>query len=1076
MAITTKDGAFLRYPEGIAVSCAENFMKIFFDYIKELQSYELTDITEHSHRPALKSLLEHIAKDAESPIHILHEPKRKSGFGAPDFKILNSKGIIGYVENKKIGENLNHILKSDQIKRYRELSDNILLTNYLEWIWIKKGEINERGMLCFLSDLADKRFKIDNDKAEKIRQLIFHFYSQAPVGIGTAKDLAKALAIRSRNLRDFLTDELDRQEREDVRGILRGLYQTFQTHIFNTLSVQEFSDAFAQMLVYGLFLARLSSGEKRITLGNAKNFIPASFELIKELVNFLEELEKTEYREVRWIIEEVLSMMNNLALAELKKDLSFSKQKAGEAFARDPYLYFYEDFLAAYDKKLRKAKGVYYTPPPVVNFIIRAVNDILKKEFGLSDGLADYKRVTVLDFAAGTGTFLLEILQQIFDSLPSESPKKELIIREHILKNLFGFEYLIAPYTIAHLKLSQFLKENGYELQNNERFQIFLTNTLEPVHEVPPNLFVPTLSKEGEEAQRIKDKPVLVICGNPPYSGHSKNNGDWIKNILKGKDIYATQKDDCHADYFSVDGKPMKEKNSKWLQDDYVKFIRFAQYKMDKVNEGIVGIITNHSFLDNPTFRGMRQSLMKTFDQLYFIDLHGNAKKKESSPDGGKDENVFDIEQGVAISLMVKRKGLKKGVFHADFWGLREQKYQNLLEKSIENIRWQEIKPEKPYYLFFFQNKNLISEYQEFYSVKDIFVINGVGITTAHDDFVTDYDKSILLDRFSSFKNCKRDVDFLHKEFNVRKKAGWDILKGWDNLQSDGNIEKYIKPISYRPFDNRYIFYEEKLVWRIVRQVMQNMIKGENIGLITDRQTNKGFYHVFCSKLIINDCTLSTATKERSYIFPLYVYELPTQIFTDENRRETSVRTENFTPEFRDFIDKKYRHKFTPEEILGYIYAILHSPTYREKYAEFLKIDFPRIPFINKIEIFRQLSAIGWNLIQKHLLNEQAISQLKTDKDYQNLGIYTGKGNNEVVSPDFKENRLHINPTQYFDNVTPEVYEFCIGGYQVLNKYLKDRKKRILSLEEIDNIENIAKILAFTIHQMECLENITLTL
>ncbi len=415
------------------------------------------------------------------------------------------------------------------------------------------------------------------------------------------------------------------------------------------------------MIAYSLFLARLNAGDKIITLRNAKDFIPASYELIRELVTFIEELqENKDYINTRWIIDEIISIVNYIDLAAILLDLSFIKQtklldEEKELFKKDPYIYFYEDFLKAYDAKIRQRRGVYYTPPPVVSFITRAINDILKKDFGIEEGFADREQITVLDFATGTGTFLRDIIELILEKIPEN--KQANIIQNHILKNLYGFEYLIAPYTIAHLKLSQFLKEKNYALKgkDDERFQIYLTNTLEPLNP-QSSFFVPALSKEAQEAQKIKDKKILVITGNPPYSGHSQNPSEkYIEEDGRRKKV-KTWIGELIQDYYKIDGQPLGEKNPKWLQDDYVKFIRFAQHKMENVEEGIIGIITNHSFLDNPTFRGMRQSLMKTFDRMYFIDLHGNSKKKEKCPDGSKDENVFDIEQGVCISIFVKKK------------------------------------------------------------------------------------------------------------------------------------------------------------------------------------------------------------------------------------------------------------------------------------------------------------------------------------------------------------------------------------------------------------------------------------
>ena len=634
----------------------------FKNYIKELQSESIENITEHSKRSALENLFRQFAElyqNKNQSIKILHEPKRKDNYGSPDFKVYTDSSIIGYVENKKITENLDKILKSDQIKKYRELSQNILLTNYIEFIWIK-GESVQRETLCYLSDLENKKFKPDTEKCAKVEKLISFFFSEAPQKIADRKELAVALATRSKNLKSFLLDELNRQHSENEQGRLFGIYETFKKNVFHKLTLSDFADAFAQMLTYGLFLAKLNADTKHINLRNAKDFIPKSFQLIRELVSFLEELDNTEYKETKWIIDEIISIMNNIDLVEVSKQFSFSKRtKDTDTFEIDPYIYFYEPFLEVYDKNLRKSKGVYYTPPQVVNFITRSLDSILKKHFNIPLGFASRDSVTILDFATGTGTFLLDIIQQTINSIsPLSKTKRDLIIKEHILKNFYGFEYLIAPYTIAHLKLSQYLHEIGYTFSDDERIQIFLTNTLEPVN-AERNFFLPQLSKEGEEAQKIKDKPILVITGNPPYSYKSQNNGAWISNLIKGIDIYNKNNIQL-ANYYSVDGQKLKERNPKGLQDDYVKFIRFAQYKMEQVEQGVIGIITNHSFLDNPTYNGMRQSLLETFDQLYFIDLHGNTDKKETTPDGGIDENVFDIKTGVCISIFIKKKGISK--------------------------------------------------------------------------------------------------------------------------------------------------------------------------------------------------------------------------------------------------------------------------------------------------------------------------------------------------------------------------------------------------------------------------------
>jgi hypothetical protein len=998
--------------------------KLYFNHIKNL---DVKDATEHTLRPALDQLLNALAGDK---IKVIHEPKRDlTGKGAPDFKFkTNDERILGYLETKKIGEKLDQFLKSDQIVKYNRLSGNLILTNYLEWIWLKDGAIAKRETLCYLSDVAYPKARLDPNKAAKVAALIAAFLSTPPKGIGRAKDLALALATRCQYLREFLTDELIRQEREDQRGKLFGLFGVFKRDVFHELDIPGFANAFAQMLGYGLFLARLNSGNGApISLNNAKQFIPTNFELIRELVDFLDELDKEEYREIKWLIEEILSILNTLDLTALREDLAFSKRQGRlfpqteeerVLFAKDPYVYFYEGFLKAYDKDMRKSRGVYYTPPPVVNFIVRALNDILKSTFGIKNGLADRRRVTVLDFATGTGTFLLEVMQQILDE--TSEGVRDQVIREHALKNLYGFEYLIAPYTIAHLKLSQYLLDKGFHMQPKERLQIYLTNTLEPI-EPQQNWLLPALSKEVEQAQNVKEKPILIITGNPPYSGHSLNKGKWITGLINS--------------YKQVDGKPLGEKNPKWLQDDYVKFIRFAQWKMDQVEEGIVGIITNHSFLDNPTFRGMRQSLMQTFNRIYVLDLHGNLKKKETSPDGGKDENVFDIEQGVCISLLVRKPGLGQKIFHADLWGKRQGKYRACMEMDFANVSWNEIRPQTPFYMFVPQDESLRGEYERGWKITDIFPLNSVGIVTADDQLLIGLN-----------------------EADLRKKI---------RLQFNEYDNAFKETILYRPFDIINIYYDPSKLERARENIMRHMLHKEgNIGLITTRLT-KDEWSILATEHIIGHKAVSRY--DIGYLFPLYRYNAaenkkPNQnqnnhLFVKEDQAQYNERRENLAPEFRAFIDRKYGHHYEPEEILGYIYAVLHSPTYRQKYSEFLKIDFPRIPFADDRRTFEKLSALGWRLVQAHVLKDipaQPQVEITRGTDLVDKPIYNAP-----------EQRLYINPQQYFAPVPADVWNFHIGGYQVLDKYLKSRKGRQLSLDEIENIINVVKVLRFTIDQMQ---------
>ena len=1054
----------------------------FTDYLQALRGKPSDQSTEHTYRADLEKLLEAIAGGA---FQIIHEPARsREGLGAPDFQVKSKGQILGYIETKSLGENLTKALKSAQIEKYKKLTHNLLLTNYLDWLWIRPDQDVVEVNLVSAGKLESKRFTPDAQKIAQLDQLLKRFFAQEPRPIGRADDLAEALAMRSHDLREFFNEELKRQQQEKRGNRLTGLYDTF--HRNYQLTQLEFADAFAQMLAYGLFLARLNAEHpgkacEPLTLFNAASFIPTNFELIRELVGFLSELTKPEYKDVSWAVDEILSILNNLNVRALRQDLSFNhkplsdKREEAELFKKDPYVYFYEDFLGKYDAKLRKAKGVYYTPPPVVGFIIRAIHDLLKETFGLTDGLAA-PRVTLLDFATGTGTFLLAAFQQIFDELPQGSGKREKLIQTHLLKDFYGFEYLMAPYTIAHLKLSQFLKSQGYDLHADERLQVYLANTLEAL---PPQeeLFMPALSHESKQAHAIKKKPILVITGNPPYSGHSQNNGEWMRDLLKGKDTLHTpaRKTD---NYFEVDGQSLGERNPKWLNDDYVKFIRFAQWKMEQVDEGIVGIITNHSWLDNPTFRGMRQSLMKTFNQIYILDLHGNAKKKEVCPDGSKDENVFDIQQGVAIAIFIKKKGLSAKYSHADFWGLRKRKYIACTNNSLETIKWARLKPNKPFYFLSQQNEKGRKQYDTGWSVRDIFPLNNTGIVSKRDKIAFHFEQNTLIKVLKDFQNLPEEELKRKYEFKESRDGKVDFVK--IHILEYGIEEKFLQKILYRPFDKRWTYYTDKskgfLGWPVY-DVMRHMLAGENVGLIATRVNRQVRLGYFFAANQLTDFHILDSAGDSTYLFPLYLYPEPGEqkgrkgelSFEEPNLQK---KTENFSLEFRKFIDTKYKRRYTPEEIFGYIYAVLHAPGYREKYKEFLKSDFPRVPFVDDRKKFEKLSALGWELAETHLMRDGAINQLK--RAYKNMGAYMGKGNDTVEYGKFAltgDKKLYINQDNYFANIPLDVWEFHIGGYQVIDKYLKSRKSRKLSLDEINTIETITQVLAFTIEQMKRIDS-----
>ncbi|MEA2049180.1 MAG: type ISP restriction/modification enzyme, partial [Campylobacterota bacterium] len=767
----------------------------------------------------------------------------------------------------------------------------------------------------------------------------------------------------------------------------------------------------------------------------------------------------------------------------IKKLLEGFNQKTG---MNDPIIHFYETFLGEYNPKLRKARGVWYTPESVVNFIVRACDEVLKDEFGLEDGLSDETKikikvddldagftksgaqrqkeiethkVQILDPATGTGTFLAETIKFIKKEFWGGSWSS--YVEEHLVPRLNGFELLMASYAMAHLKLDLLLMETGYKpSEKQKRFNVFLTNSLEAHHEQTGSLFSSYLANESKEADRVKkETPVMVVMGNPPYSGESSNKNNYIEKLLE----------DYKKEW---DGSKLKERNPKWLNDDYVKFIRYSESYIQKNEEGILGFITNHSYIDNPTFRGMRYHLLNTFDKLYIIDLHGNSKKKEVCPDGSKDENVFDIMQGVAIIIGVKKKSKSKklaDLYLCDIYGKREFKYNFLNENSLKSLPFEKIEYREPDFYFFKKDFELENTYLKAINLKELFILNGVGIVTAHDKFVIDDDKNILIDRYNEFKYSEPIAKELHKKFEVKEKKGWNILDGWNNLQNENDLSSFIKPIAFRPFDDKFIFYEDKLVWRTVRQIGKHFNK-QNITLITNRQCQTEKYqHCFISNKMI-DFHLTETANANPYSFPLYLYQDENSL---ENERVPNLNLD-IVKEFEDklklkFVNEKIQNSelniqnstFAPIDILDYIYSVLHSPNYREKYKEFLKIDFPRVPYPDS-KTFWQLVELGGKLRALHLLEDDTLNDRIIDIDGEGSLEIVNKLNKKDFSVEETQVTLNINSEVSIVNIPLVAWEFYIGGYQPAQKWLKDRVGRELNRADLKHYNKIINALCKT--------------
>jgi len=994
----------------------------------------MDDATEHTHRAALQALIESLL----SGVSATNEPKHIK-CGAPDFVIRKGSTTIGYIEAKDIGKSLDETEKTDQLKRYLHSLTNLVLTDYLEFRWYVDEEKRLSARLG--TPAKDGKIKRDKEGIQAVAELLTTFLDHQAEKVGTPHELAQRMAKLAHMIRDLIIEAF-KQEAEN--GSLHSQLAAFQENLIPDLSVEYFADMYAQTIAYGLFAARCAAPDnKDFTRQNAAYLLPKTNPFLRKLFNTIAGPELDD--RIAWLVDDLAQV---LAQADMEAVLkNFGKHSGKE----DPVVHFYETFLKAYDPKVREMRGVYYTPEPVVSYIVRSIDHLLKTRFNKPQGLADDSTL-ILDPATGTATFLYMVINEIHQSFAGQEGMWNDYVAGKLLPRIFGFELLMAPYAVAHLKLGLLLKETGYKFHSDERLHIYLTNTLDEAFKHSETLFAQWISEEANAAAEIKkEKPIMVVLGNPPYSGHSANKGAWAKQLIET--------------YKTVDGQPLGEKNPKWLQDDYVKFIRFGQWRIERTGQGVLGFITNHSYLDNPTFRGMRQSLMNTFTDIYILNLHGGSRRGEQAPGAIKDENVFDIQQGVAICLLVKELGktAQAKVHYADLWGLREGKYQVLAEADMSVTEWVELKPASPYYLFVNRDETDLAEYEKGWKVTDVFPINGVGMTTARDNMVIDFEPQPLLERARIFRDSEDSNATLCERLDISEKLGWNITRARELIKQEVNLEQYIKPIQYRPFDTRLIFYQDSLVWRTVKQIMRHMLMGENLGLISARSNKSAnMNHFFCSRLIMETkCGESTT---QSCLFPLYLY--PAE---GEMQFEGGKRRANLNPEFiKDFSDKlgltfiedgrgDLEETFGPEDIFNYAYAVFHSPTYRTRYAEFLKIDFPRLPLTSDKELFKALAAKGAELVSLHLMESPALNNLITG--------YPVTGSNAVdkVSYDDNNRRLYINKTQYFEGVPPEVWNFHIGGYQVCQKWLKDRKGRTMTYDELTHYQKVIVALKETI-------------
>ena len=1248
------------------------------DYAKAISAnLSRGDATEHTHRPALKALLE----AAWRGVTATNEPRRVA-CGAPDYIISKGPVTVGYVEAKDVEEDLTKIERTDQLKRYLASLPNLILTDYVEFRWYTDGQPRETARLGMVG--TDGTIKTTTSSLEQVSGLLDKFMQHKSPSAGTAKELAVRMAHLARMIRDVAEATFSREEET---GTLHSQYQAFKEVLLPELGVGEFADMFAQTIAYGLFAARHGCPGRGFTRQNAAWNLPKTNPFLRKLFSHIAGPDLDD--RIAWIVDDLAQVLADAEMDAIVEDFLARVRK------EDPVVHFYETFLAEYNPKMRKLRGVYYTPEPVVSYIVRSVDYLLRSRFGCALGLAD-PNVLILDPACGTGTFLASTVKLIHERMVEQGQAGGWndYVPKHLLPRLFGFELLMAPYAIAHLKLGLVLEQTGYEFDSDERLHIYLTNALQEAVKGRALPFAEYISDEANAAAEIKrEKPIMVVLGNPPYSGHSANKGPWINGLLKG-----TLPDRTKApSYYEVDGKPLGERNPKMLQDDYVKFIRFGQWRIEQTGYGILAYISNNGYLDNPTFRGMRQQLMNAFSEISILDLHGNTRKKERAPDGCKDENVFDIQQGVAIGVFLRERngqGLAT-VRHADLWGSRQRdKYAALSATEVSSTTWAELTPGRPFYLFGPRGTALAPEYQNGWRIHEALPVHSGAMNTARDHLVVDIRRTDLARRLEQLADPRLGASELAERYGVHDTGWWSLGTALDELRNTADYQRLIVRCLYRPFDVRWLFLHPSFIDRPREEVNRHM-QFPNLSLVTTRQTKEGFA-AMATTHICGQHKIVTVY-DRSYVAPLYLYPDPEtngDLFSNGLARHANLNPEfvadiekrlglEFVPDGKGDLGRpdtpvgqdqrcgydtfgsrdksvpptgggvgsdltrrrhhlphwqqggsvyfitfrsaratlpqkalrpvleaiRYDHgrtydlylavampdhthmllqprektpgiwydlaeimkgikgvsarrinqllgtvgtvwqeesfdrivrneqeflekwnymlnnpvkrglvsehadyqfflspetsgrpdtpvgqdqqcgydalvsrdksvpptdeavppadeavpptgTFGPEDVFDYIYAVFHSPTYRTRYAEFLKIDFPRVPLTSDRNLFRRLVEKGAELVALHLMESPALDNLITKYPVVGSDIV------EKVRYDEVNRRVYINKEQYFAGVEPEVWGFHVGGYQVLEKWLKDRKGRKLIWQDQQHYQKVVVALTETMRLM----------
>ncbi len=1026
-----------------------NLQNFIFEVINQYGSKEAT---EHSYRPALQALLQGL----QNGVSAINEPKPIE-CGAPDFVIKRGDAVIGYLEAKDLNVDLRSLNKQnkEQIDRYLAALPRLIVTNCLDWQFYDKSSLV--GSVS-IGDIKQNQIRPDTKHYDKLEDLLKEFLTQPQIPILEPQELVKRLAGKASLIKLALIKLLKGNDKE-----LIDQHKAFKDLLISSTTQEEFAEVYAETVVYGLFAARYyAPDDDSFDRQSAVNYLPKSNPLVRNL--FIGIAGYDIDPGIKWIIDDLADTLKSCNLKSIM--LGFGDEQE----LSDPFLHFYETFLSEYNPDKRKKRGVWYTPDSVVMFIVRAVDMVLRSEFNIQDGLADnskinkelkddthrdYHRVQILDPAVGTGTFLAEAIRIIERRIQSTAPAAwSSYIEKELIPRLHGFEIMMAPYAICHMKLEMLLKELGYAPgADQKRLSIYLTDALADGLSTDPSLpFAQWLAKEAKEANSIKSNaPIMCVLGNPPYLGEAGESTGWIGNLME--------------DYKKEPGGKikLKERNPKSLNDLYIQFMRMSEHLIDKNKQGILGFITNHNYLDSATSRGMRWRLLQTFDRIWILDLHGSAKKKERTPEGTKDENVFKIQQGVAIIIAVKLPNASKGlaeVWHGNLWGLRDHKYSKLKDVSLDDADlFVRIEPQAPGYQLVRRDLARMKEYEAGIELKEFMPVNSSGITTARDKLTIAESKDEMWQRVQDFAQIDPEVARAKYDLGIDVRD-WRVR--WAQADVAALEEQRLKRITYRLFDDRWTYYTEKsrgFICMPRQEVMRHLSKHGNIALILGRQGqvvgDMPWNLVFLSQDIVDH---NIFYRGGGTTFPLYL--LPENDEIDQSKR---VNLDHRILNQLSNLATHHEHG-VPDEwaVFDYMYGVLHCRSYHFAYAEFLKYDYPRIPWPATADEFWDVSRKGQRLRRLHLMESDEIKNAPACK-------YIGEGDGIVkkVQRPKGEGHVWINNEQFFENVPSAAWEFQIGGFYPAQNWLKGRKGRKLEFSDIQHYQNIIKTLVATDQIME---------